>query len=75
MLARSVTAQGGTVPSVNVPTANGTAGPVALEGFQTPFAGYGIWNAADFMTLNLPKDFSKYKCLTENQYMKQMTID
>lgn len=59
VLARSVTAQGGTVPSVNVPTANGTAGPVALEGFQTPFAGYGIWNAADFMTLEFTQRFQQ----------------
>lgn len=61
-LSNAVTAGGGTVPTVNVPTTddpNNVATTLPLNGFATPGAGYGIWNAADFMTIEFTQRYQQ----------------
>ena len=68
-LASQVTAQGGTVPTITVPTVidpNAPAGApssVALGAFATPFAAYGIWNAADLMTIEFTQRFQQVELM------------
>lgn len=68
-LAARVTAQGGTVPTITVPTVvdpNASAAApstVPLEAFAAPFAAYGIWNAADLMTIEFTQRFQQVELM------------
>ncbi len=68
-LAAIVTAQGGTIPTITVPTVvdpNAPAGApssVPLGAFATPSAGYGIWNAADLMTIEFTQRFQQLELM------------
>jgi hypothetical protein len=68
-LAARVTAQGGTIPTVTIPTVNdpdlpqGAPPTVPLGGFATPFAAYGIWNAADLMTIEFTQRFQQVELM------------
>jgi Legionella pneumophila major outer membrane protein precursor len=61
-LADAVTAAGGTVPTVNVPT-DDSGNTLPLRGFATPGAGYGIWNAADFMTIQFTQRYQQLELM------------
>jgi len=69
-LAAIVTAQGGTIPTITVPTVNdpalaaaGAPATVPLGAFATPSAGYGIWNAADLMTIEFTQRFQQLELM------------
>ncbi len=51
--------QGGVSSTVNIPTADGSTIPV--RGFATPNAAYGIWNAADLMTLEFTQRSQQFE--------------
>lgn len=69
-LSNQVTAGGGTIPTVTIPTVNDPNNPnpptATLPGFATPSAGYGVFNAADFMTL----EFTQRSQMFEITYRK-----
>ena len=68
-LAARVTAQGGTIPTITVPTVIDPNAPAAapstvpLEAFAAPFAAYGIWNAADLMTIEFTQRFQQLELM------------
>jgi hypothetical protein len=68
-LAARVTAQGGTVPTITVPTVVDPNAPAAapstvpLQAFEAPFAAYGIWNAADLMTIEFTQRFQQVELM------------
>ena len=68
-LAARVTAQGGTIPTITVPTVIDPNAPAAapstvpLQAFAAPFAAYGIWNAADLMTIEFTQRFQQLELM------------
>jgi len=56
-----VASQGGTVPSVNLPLPNGSV--VSIPGTLATGGAYGVWNAADFMTLEFTQRYQQLELM------------